>query len=204
MDRLLNDLLVFNHKPCESCFGSCLEYTAQSFHLPLKAIGTWREIYYHMQVLLTILSGSTPSLEVSHLAFISHEWFLILCSSLAAGDKQGAAASQEEKPACWRWLLVIIAMPFLAILTVVGLVIWLILLPIKIICCPIGMTLPRRLLLTCSYSEQEIDIFTNVNAINCCRHLSQCKQLRLVQTNPDFQALSVYQHESILWNFERM
>lgn len=59
-----------------------------------------------------------------------------------AGEKQSAAAPQEENPACWRWLLVIIAMPFLAVLTVVGLVIWIILLPIKIICCPIGRLLP--------------------------------------------------------------
>lgn len=55
------------------------------------------------------------------------------------GTKATASAPQEEeKPACWRWLLVIIAMPVLAILTVVGIVLWLILLPIKIVCCPIG------------------------------------------------------------------
>lgn len=44
----------------------------------------------------------------------------------------------EEKASCWRWLLVIVAMPFLALFTVVGLVVWLVLLPLKIICCPIG------------------------------------------------------------------
>ena len=51
----------------------------------------------------------------------------------------GAAEPQEEgKSSCFRWLLVIIAMPILAIISVVGLLIWIVLLPIKIICCPIG------------------------------------------------------------------
>ena len=36
------------------------------------------------------------------------------------------------------WLLVIVAMPFLALFSLAGLVVWLVLLPVKIICCPIG------------------------------------------------------------------
>ena len=39
---------------------------------------------------------------------------------------------------CWRWLLVAIAAPVLAVLTAVGIVLWIILLPLKIICCPVG------------------------------------------------------------------
>ncbi len=61
-----------------------------------------------------------------------------MIDAVLADEKPDPAAPQEEGAACWRWLLVIIAMPLLAMLTVVGLVVWLILLPIKIICCPIG------------------------------------------------------------------
>lgn len=49
-----------------------------------------------------------------------------------------AAPPEEESASCWRWLLVILAMPVLVILSVVGIVVWLVLLPVKIICCPIG------------------------------------------------------------------
>lgn len=41
--------------------------------------------------------------------------------------------------ACWRWLLVIIALPLLAIISVVGVVVWIVLLPLKCCCCPVGM-----------------------------------------------------------------
>lgn len=50
----------------------------------------------------------------------------------------GKQEGHEEGASCWRWLLVIVAMPFLVLFTVVGLVVWLVLLPVKIICCPIG------------------------------------------------------------------
>ena len=45
---------------------------------------------------------------------------------------------QESSPACWRWLLVIIAMPFLVIISILGLIVWLLLLPVKCFCCPCG------------------------------------------------------------------
>ena len=50
---------------------------------------------------------------------------------------------QQHSPAgnCLRWLLVIIAFPILAILSVIGIVIWIVLLPIKIVCCPVGCLL---------------------------------------------------------------
>ena len=71
----------------------------------------------------------------------SLHWHVRLAAVSVAAPGKGSSAKpeeEEEKPAWWRWLLVIIAMPILAILTVVGIVIWLVLLPVKIICCPIG------------------------------------------------------------------
>lgn len=51
------------------------------------------------------------------------------------------ATGQEgtSDTACWRWLLVIIALPLLAIISVVGIVVWVVLLPLKCCCCPVGM-----------------------------------------------------------------
>lgn len=55
------------------------------------------------------------------------------------GVKNGNAEKhQESSPACWRWLLVIVAMPFLVLISVVGLIVWLLLLPVKCFCCPCG------------------------------------------------------------------
>ncbi|BDA48020.1 probable BRO1 domain-containing protein BROX [Coccomyxa sp. Obi] len=69
-------------------------------------------------------------------------------ASAAAVAKPGT----EEKPAggkdddkakakggaWWQWLLVIIAMPLLLIVSLVGAVVWVLLLPLKCFCCPIG------------------------------------------------------------------
>lgn len=52
--------------------------------------------------------------------------------------KVEAPAGKQESASCWRWLLVILAMPVLVLLSAVGAIIWLVLLPLKIICCPIG------------------------------------------------------------------
>ena len=51
------------------------------------------------------------------------------------------ATGQEgtSDTACWRWLLVIVALPLLAIISVVGIIVWVVLLPLKCCCCPVGM-----------------------------------------------------------------
>ena len=57
-------------------------------------------------------------------------------------EPQAATATSQEgtsDAACWRWLLVIIALPLLAIISVVGIVVWTVLLPLKCCCCPVGM-----------------------------------------------------------------
>ena len=55
--------------------------------------------------------------------------------------QQTAATGKEgtSDTACWRWLLVIIALPLLAIISLVGIVVWIVLLPLKCCCCPVGM-----------------------------------------------------------------
>ena len=57
------------------------------------------------------------------------------------GPQQTAATGREGRSntACWRWLLVIIALPLLAIISLVGIVVWIVLLPLKCCCCPVGM-----------------------------------------------------------------
>lgn len=59
----------------------------------------------------------------------------------AVGSEQSAATDQEKPPstACWRWLLVIVALPLLAIMSLIGIVVWIVLLPLKCCCCPVGM-----------------------------------------------------------------
>lgn len=57
-------------------------------------------------------------------------------------EPQPSAATGKEgtsDTACWRWLLVIIALPLLAIISLVGIVVWIVLLPLKCCCCPVGM-----------------------------------------------------------------
>lgn len=58
-----------------------------------------------------------------------------------AGSQQAGASDDQSSvnTACWRWLLVIVALPLLAIVSVVGVVVWIVLLPLKCFCCPIGM-----------------------------------------------------------------
>ena len=57
------------------------------------------------------------------------------------GPQQAADRDQEvpSDTACWRWLLVVIALPLLAIISLVGAVVWIVLLPLKCCCCPVGM-----------------------------------------------------------------
>lgn len=59
--------------------------------------------------------------------------------SSAHKQKPAAAENSSEGTACWRWLLVIIAAPLLLIVSLVGIIVWLVLLPLKICCCPVGM-----------------------------------------------------------------
>lgn len=57
-------------------------------------------------------------------------------------EPQASAATGKEgtsDTACWRWLLVIIALPLLAIISLVGIVVWIVLLPLKCFCCPVGI-----------------------------------------------------------------
>ena len=58
-----------------------------------------------------------------------------------AGSHQTTDAHTEgsSDTACWRWLLVIIALPLLAIVSLIGIVVWIVLLPLKCCCCPVGM-----------------------------------------------------------------
>lgn len=68
-------------------------------------------------------------------------------SVMQAGQPTAKAGQQSaedqhvssEGTSCWRWLLVIIAAPLLLIISLVGIVVWLLLLPLKICCCPVGM-----------------------------------------------------------------
>ena len=59
----------------------------------------------------------------------------------SVGPQQTAATGKEgtSDTACWRWLLVIIALPLLAIISLIGIVVWIVLLPLKCCCCPVGM-----------------------------------------------------------------
>ncbi|KAK9798946.1 hypothetical protein WJX73_007519 [Symbiochloris irregularis] len=62
-------------------------------------------------------------------------------SSAKVSPAEGAVPEEHAEGrggSCWRWLLVIIAMPFLVVLSVIGAVIWIVLLPLKIVCCPCG------------------------------------------------------------------
>ncbi|CAK0784762.1 hypothetical protein CVIRNUC_007966 [Coccomyxa viridis] len=65
-------------------------------------------------------------------------------SATAAGKTEDSKPDEEPgKPqpkggAWWQWLLVIVAMPFLAIISLVGAIVWVILLPVKCFCCPLG------------------------------------------------------------------
>jgi hypothetical protein len=54
-------------------------------------------------------------------------------------EEEAEAAPQGRKGgAWWQWLLVFIAMPILAVISLVGALMWLLLLPLKCCCCPLG------------------------------------------------------------------
>ena len=53
-------------------------------------------------------------------------------------DGKDEKADKTKGGAWWQWLLVIIAMPLLLIVSLVGAVVWVLLLPLKCFCCPIG------------------------------------------------------------------
>lgn len=56
----------------------------------------------------------------------------------AGADTADSAAAPAARAAWWRWLLVAIALPLLVVVSLVGVVVWLVLLPVKILCCPLG------------------------------------------------------------------
>ena len=83
--------------------------------------------------------------EATEVAARPSEALLPAASELPAQENDGkgmkngnAGNHQESSPACWRWLLVIIAMPFLVLISLVGLIVWIVLLPVKCFCCPCG------------------------------------------------------------------
>lgn len=50
----------------------------------------------------------------------------------------GSASQQSKESAWWRWLLVIFAAPLLLAITLLGVIVWIVLLPVKVFCCPVG------------------------------------------------------------------
>ncbi|GMH32323.1 hypothetical protein BSKO_00157 [Bryopsis sp. KO-2023] len=57
----------------------------------------------------------------------------------AGKTEEGGDASSSPKPAAWwRWLIVFLTIPLLAVVTLLGVIVWIVLLPVKFICCPIG------------------------------------------------------------------
>eukprot|EP00803_Ostreobium_quekettii_P006525 evm.model.scf_4178.1 EVM.evm.TU.scf_4178.1 scf_4178:5656-6594(+) len=53
-----------------------------------------------------------------------------------AGD--GGKDGGQKTAAWWRWLLVILAFPVIVVASLLGMLIWIVLLPVKIFCCPLG------------------------------------------------------------------
>lgn len=58
----------------------------------------------------------------------------------AAAPAAGAPAGEEQQPgcSCWRWTIFLIVTPLLLAISLVGVVVWVVLLPVKIMCCPVG------------------------------------------------------------------
>ena len=103
---------------------------ANAFHMPAdQAAGS----------AASQLPGSVEDQASSSRAGTSH----VVASQPGQSDgSQQAGVSDDQgggNTACWRWLLVIVALPLLAIISVVGIVVWIVLLPLKCFCCPIGM-----------------------------------------------------------------
>ena len=87
-------------------------------------------------------SAQMPDSQVTAIPMGASQASVMQAGQPTAKTGQRAAMDQpvsSESPACWRWLLVIIAAPFLLIISLVGIVVWLVLLPLKICCCPVGM-----------------------------------------------------------------
>ena len=53
-------------------------------------------------------------------------------------EEPDQAPGRPRGGAWWQWLLVIVAMPVLAVISLVGAIVWLLLLPLKCCCCPLG------------------------------------------------------------------
>lgn len=51
---------------------------------------------------------------------------------------EGSSPAESKESAWWRWLLIIFAAPLLFVITVLGIIVWILLLPVKVFCCPIG------------------------------------------------------------------
>lgn len=56
----------------------------------------------------------------------------------AVATTGGPETPHTTKATWWRWLLVAIALPLLVVVSLVGVLVWLVLLPVKILCCPLG------------------------------------------------------------------
>ena len=61
-------------------------------------------------------------------------------AAAAAAPPAAAAApdTADQGCSCFRWALFLVAAPLLLVLSALGVVVWILLLPVKIICCPIG------------------------------------------------------------------
>eukprot|EP00803_Ostreobium_quekettii_P003877 evm.model.scf_167.18 EVM.evm.TU.scf_167.18 scf_167:116551-119421(-) len=75
----------------------------------------------------------------------SIDYSLFSCFDLTQSSEHVVDVVEEGKPvvekqegAWWRWLLAAFAIPFLVVASVLGMLVWIILLPVKLFCCPLG------------------------------------------------------------------
>lgn len=53
-------------------------------------------------------------------------------------DEKPSASANDPDYSCWRFLLVILVAPILLAVSIIGVLVWIILLPVKVFCCPVG------------------------------------------------------------------
>lgn len=61
--------------------------------------------------------------------------------SFKCAEVDTESEGKEAQSSCWRWLATWVAFPLLLIISLIGAIVWLVLLPFKLICCPCGMML---------------------------------------------------------------
>lgn len=60
-------------------------------------------------------------------------------SKLDGVETSNEKSESSSKGSCWRWLLVLISVPLLLIFSILGIGVWIFLIPFKIFCFPIGV-----------------------------------------------------------------